>query len=49
MLCAIEQLSPAEAAEVLDVSANAMRSLVCRARQDVEALLADDDELGTAS
>ncbi|HEY8431926.1 MAG TPA: RNA polymerase sigma factor [Sandaracinaceae bacterium] len=46
VLCAVEQLSPAEAAEVLGISANAMRSLVCRARQEVEALLADDDELG---
>ncbi len=46
LLCAVEQLTPQEAAEVLGVSANAMRSLLCRARRDVEALLADDDELG---
>lgn len=46
VLCSIEQLTPSEAAEVLGVSANAMRSLVCRARQEVEALIEDDDELG---
>ncbi len=46
VLCAVEQLTPAEAAEVLGISANAMRSLVCRARQEVEALIEGDDELG---
>lgn len=46
VLCAVEQLTPAEAADVLGISANAMRSLVCRARQEVEALIAGDDELG---
>jgi len=46
VLCSVEQLTPAEAAEVLGVSPNAMRSLICRARQDVEALIQDDDELG---
>ncbi|MBX3273235.1 MAG: RNA polymerase sigma factor [Sandaracinaceae bacterium] len=46
VLCAVEELTPAEAADVLGVSANAMRSLVCRARQDLEALLAGDEELG---
>jgi len=49
VLCAVEQLTPAEAADVLGVSANAMRSLLCRARQDVEALLEGDDELGGRS
>jgi RNA polymerase sigma-70 factor (ECF subfamily) len=46
VLCAVEGLEPSEAAEVLDVSANAMRSLLCRARQDLEAMLEADEELG---
>lgn len=46
VLCAVEGLDPAEAAEVLGVSGNAMRSLLCRARQQLEALLEGDDELG---
>lgn len=45
VLCAVEGLEPAEAAEVLGVSGNAMRSLLCRARQQLEELLAGDDEL----
>lgn len=47
VLCAIEGLSPKEAAEVVGVSPNAMRSLLCRARQQVEEALVDDDELGS--
>jgi RNA polymerase sigma-70 factor (ECF subfamily) len=46
VLCAIEGMEPSEAAEVLEVSANAMRSLLCRAREELEAVLASDDELG---
>lgn len=49
VLCAVEQLTPSEAADVLGVSPNAMRSLVCRARQDVEALIHGDDELGSGA
>jgi RNA polymerase sigma-70 factor (ECF subfamily) len=46
VLCAVEGMEPAEAAEVLDVSKNAMRSLLCRARAELEAILVRDDELG---
>ncbi|MCA9604809.1 MAG: RNA polymerase sigma factor [Myxococcales bacterium] len=46
VLCAVEGLDPSEAAEVLGVTGNAMRSLLCRARQQLEALLEGDDELG---
>lgn len=46
VLCAIEGLTPSEAADVLGVSANAMRSLLCRARAQLEEIVADDDELG---
>lgn len=49
VLCAIEGLTPTEAASVLGVSPNAMRSLLCRARQQMEEILADDDELGRSS
>lgn len=49
VLCAIEGLEPNEAAEVLGVSANAARSLLCRARAQLERALADDDELGGAA
>lgn len=48
VLCAVEGLDPAEAAKVLELSPNAMRSLLCRARQQLEVILADDDELGGA-
>ncbi len=40
VLCAVEGMDPSEAADVLGISANAARSLLCRARQDVEAALA---------
>jgi RNA polymerase sigma-70 factor (ECF subfamily) len=40
VLCAVEGLDPSEAAEILGISANATRSLLCRARQDVEEALA---------
>lgn len=43
VLCAVEGMAPSDAADVLGVSANAMRSLLCRARQDLETILADDD------
>lgn len=46
VLCAIEGLSAAEAAKILNISRNAMRSLLCRARADLDALLASDDDLG---
>lgn len=46
VLCAVEGLDPREAADVMGVSANAMRSLLCRARSQLEILLEDDDELG---
>jgi RNA polymerase sigma-70 factor (ECF subfamily) len=46
VLCAVEGSSPEEASEVLGVSANATRSLLCRARQQLEGILAHDDELG---
>ncbi len=46
VLCAIEGLDPAEAAEVLQVSANAVRTALCRAREELEAMFAHDDELG---
>lgn len=46
VLCAVEGLTPAEAAEVLGVSANATRSLLCRARQQLDLILEGDDELG---
>ena len=49
VLCAVEGLSPTEAASVLGVSPNAMRSLLCRARQQMEEILAEDDELGRSS
>ncbi|GAB5549131.1 MAG: RNA polymerase sigma factor [Sandaracinaceae bacterium] len=49
VLCAVEGLAPNEAADVLGVSANAMRSLLCRARQQLEELLAHDDELGSST
>lgn len=49
VLCAVEGLTPTEACEVLGVSPNAMRSLLCRARQQIEDALADDDELGQTS
>lgn len=49
VLCAVEGLDPAEAAELLGVSSNAMRSLLCRARQQLEALLDGDDELSGRS
>jgi RNA polymerase sigma-70 factor (ECF subfamily) len=49
VLCAVEGRTPAEAAEILDVSSNAMRSLLCRARQELEDVLAHDDELGRPS
>ncbi len=45
VLCAVEGMEPSEAAQVLDVSANAMRSLLCRARQDLDAILEHDEEL----
>ncbi len=40
VLCAVEGMEPSEAAEILGVSPNAARSLLCRARKDVEAALA---------
>jgi RNA polymerase sigma-70 factor (ECF subfamily) len=46
VLCAIEGMDPSEAADVLEVSANAMRSLLCRAREELDAILENDDELG---
>ncbi len=46
LLCAVEGLDPREAADVMGTSANAMRSLLCRARSQLEALLEGDDELG---
>ena len=49
VLCAVEGLSPTEAAPMLGVSPNAMRSLLCRARQQMEEILAEDDELGRSS
>lgn len=44
VLCAVEGLSPQEAAEVLGLSANATRSLLCRARQELEQILAHHEE-----
>lgn len=49
LLCAVQGLDPREAAEVMDVSANAMRSLLCRARAQLETILEHDDELGRRS
>jgi len=49
VLCAIEGMEPTEAAQVLDVSPNAMRSLLCRARQQLETILERDDELGRST
>ena len=46
VLCAVEGMSPQEASDVLGVSANAMRSLLCRARQQLDVILEHDDELG---
>jgi RNA polymerase sigma-70 factor (ECF subfamily) len=46
VLCAIEGMEPAEAAEVLQVSSNAVRTALCRAREELEAMFARDDELG---
>lgn len=46
VLCSVEGLDPREACEIMDVSPNAMRSLLCRARQQLQAIVADDDELG---
>ncbi|MGE0784953.1 MAG: RNA polymerase sigma factor [Sandaracinaceae bacterium] len=43
ILCAVEGMSPSEAAVVLGVSPNAMRSLLCRARQQVEEALTDHE------
>jgi len=46
VLCAVEGFDPREAAEVMNVSPNAMRSLLCRARAQLEDILEGDDELG---
>lgn len=46
VLCAVEGLDPREAAEVLGTTPNAMRSLLCRARAQLDELLEGDDELG---
>ena len=40
VLCAVEGLDPREAAEVMGISRNAMRSLLCRARAQLEEMLA---------
>lgn len=37
VLCAIEGLAPDEAAEIMGSTSSAVRSLVCRARADIEA------------
>lgn len=49
VLCAIEGMEPAEAAELLQVSSNAVRTALCRAREEIEAIFARDDELGRRS
>lgn len=43
LLCAVGGMSPAEAAGVVGVSANAMRSRLHRARQELVAKLGEDD------
>jgi RNA polymerase sigma-70 factor (ECF subfamily) len=48
VLCAVEGMDPSEAAEILGISANATRSLLCRARQEVEAALARSESEGGA-
>ncbi len=46
VLCAIEGLLPHEAAEVMGTSSNAVRSLLCRAREQIEGWIREEQSGG---